>query len=606
MVIATVKKLSLPATLTVKDLAERLGVSAAQVIKYLMANGVLASATQSLDFDTMALAADHFGFEAESEEAAAQRAATAPAAAPGDANGARKPRHPLLDLGSEPAAKLRTRPPVVTVLGHVDHGKTSLLDAIRQTKVAAGEAGGITQKIGAYQVDKAGRTITFIDTPGHEAFTAMRARGADVTDLAVLVVAADDGVMPQTEEAIQHARSAGVPILVAVNKIDRDNANPDRVLQQLADRGLISDEYGGDTTVVRTSAKTGQGIADLLDMILLISDIHEPKANPDRAAVGTVIDSHQEKGRGPVATVLVQNGTLHIGDNVVAGGVFGKVRSLLDDVGKRVKEAGPSTPVVVTGLDDIVQAGEVIQVTDTERAARVLAEQRQVRERARQVQPVRRITLADLASQVSDGGPKSLNLVLKAEANGSLEALRGQITKIDDPTVTTKVVFEGVGAVSESDVDLAAVTDAIVIGFNVRPDPAAKASAERQGVDVRYYDVVYQITDDIEKAIKGLYEPTFIEILQGKAEVRRVFTVDGRNAIAGCHVTEGKVTRAAVVRVLRDGSEVAKSKIERLRRFKDDVREVAEGYDCGITVEDFAEFHDGDVLEAYVVEQQNL
>jgi translation initiation factor IF-2 len=581
-------------------------VSAAQVIKYLMANGVLATATQSLDFDTMALAADHFGFEAESEEAAAERAAAAPAAAPAGANGARKVRHPLLDLSAEPAAKLRTRPPVVTVLGHVDHGKTSLLDSIRQTKVAAGEAGGITQKIGAYQVDKGGRTITFIDTPGHEAFTAMRARGADVTDLAVLVVAADDGVMPQTEEAIQHARSAGVPILVAVNKIDRDNANPDRVLQQLADRGLISDEYGGDTTVVRTSAKTGQGISDLLDMILLISDIHEPKANPDRAAVGTVIDSHQEKGRGPVATVLVQNGTLHIGDNVVAGAVFGKVRSLLDDAGKRVKEAGPSTPVVVTGLDDIVQAGEVIQVTDTERGARVLAEQRQVRERAQQVQPVRRITLADLASQVSDGGPKSLNLVLKAEANGSLEALRGQITKLDDPTVSIKVVFEGVGAVSESDVDLAAVTDAIVIGFNVRPDPAAKASAERQGVDVRYYDVVYQITDDIEKAIKGLYEPTFIEILQGKAEVRRVFTVDGRNAIAGCHVTEGKVTRAAVVRVLRDGSEVAKSKIERLRRFKDDVREVAEGYECGITVEDFAEFHEGDVLEAYVVEQQNL
>jgi translation initiation factor IF-2 len=595
-----VKKLSLPATLTVQELGDRLGVSAAQVIKYLMTNGVMAAATQSLDFDTMALAADHFGFEAEIEDAAVEAAAGAAE------DGQRRPRHALLDFSAEPADKLRPRPPVVTVLGHVDHGKTSLLDAIRETSVASAEAGGITQRIGAYQVEKNDRRITFIDTPGHEAFTAMRARGADVTDVAVLVVAADDGVMPQTEEAIQHARSAGVPILVALNKIDRDNANPDRVLQQLADRGLVSDQYGGDVPVVRTSARTREGIDDLLDMILLVSDIEEPRANPERRAVGTVIDSHLERGRGPIATVLVQNGTLRIGDHVVAGGVHGKVRALVDDRGRRVKEAGPSTPVVVTGLTDVVQAGEIFRVTDTERAARALAEERAARDRRQLVQPVRRITLADLANQVTDSGVKSLNLVLKADENGSLEALRGQVERIDDPTVRIKVIFEGVGEVGESDVDLAAVTDSIIIGFNVRPDAAARASAERQGVDVRYYDVIYQVTDDIVKAVKGLYEPTFVEVLQGKAEVRKVFTVDGKNAIAGCNVTEGKISRNAVGRVLRDGVEVTKSKIDRLRRFKDDVREVTQGFDCGVTLEDFTDFQEGDLLEVYVVEQQNL
>jgi translation initiation factor IF-2 len=595
-----VKKLSLPATLTVQELGERLGVSSAQVIKYLMTNGVMASANQPLDFDTMALAADHFGFEAEIEDAAVEAAAGAAE------DGQRRPRHALLDFSAEPADKLHPRPPVVTVLGHVDHGKTSLLDAIRETSVASAEAGGITQRIGAYQVEKNDRRITFIDTPGHEAFTAMRARGADVTDVAVLVVAADDGVMPQTEEAIQHARSAGVPILVALNKIDRDNANPDRVLQQLADRGLVSDQYGGDVPVVRTSARTREGIDDLLDMILLVSDIEEPRANPERRAVGTVIDSHLERGRGPIATVLVQNGTLRIGDHVVAGGVHGKVRALVDDRGRRVKEAGPSTPVVVTGLTDVVQAGEIFRVTDTERAARALAEERAARDRRQLVQPVRRITLADLANQVTDSGVKSLNLVLKADENGSLEALRGQVERIDDPTVRIKVIFEGVGEVGESDVDLAAVTDSIIIGFNVRPDAAARASAERQGVDVRYYDVIYQVTDDIVKAVKGLYEPTFVEVLQGKAEVRKVFTVDGKNAIAGCNVTEGKISRNAVGRVLRDGVEVTKSKIDRLRRFKDDVREVTQGFDCGVTLEDFTDFQEGDLLEVYVVEQQNL
>ena len=583
------------------ELAEGLSVSPTQVIKYLMTNGVMATQNQSIDFDTAALAADHFGFEAESEQAAAAASATAVASPDGA-----RPRHPLLDQSGDDPKTLIPRPPIAAVLGHVDHGKTSLLDRIRETRVAAGEAGGITQKIGAYQVERNGRKITFIDTPGHEAFTAMRARGADVTDIAILVVAADDGVMPQTDEALQHARSAGVPIVVALNKIDKEGANKDRVLQQLAERGLVGEQYGGDTPVVETSAKTGVGIDDLLDIVLLTADVYvQPKANPNRPAVGTVIDSYLERGRGPIATVLVQNGTLHVGDHIVAGAAYGRVRALIDDAGRRVKEAGPSMPSVITGISDVVVAGEVFQVTETERAARVLAEQRSLLQRQRQEQPVRRITLADLASQVTDGNLKALNLVLKAEANGSLEALRGQVAKIEDPTVKIKVVADGVGPVSESDVNLAAVTDAIVIGFNVRPDDHARTAAEEQGVDVRYYDVVYQVTDDIEKAIKGMYEPTMVEVFQGRAEVRRIFTVDGKPAIAGSHVIDGRITRNAVCRVLRAGKEVARSRIADLKRFKDDVREVARGYDCGITLADFNDFAEGDILEAYSVEQQN-
>jgi translation initiation factor IF-2 len=591
-----VKKLTLPATVTVKELAERLSVSGPQLIKYLMSNGVLATLNQSVDFDTAALAADHFGFEAESEEAATAAAPTST-----------RRRNPLLDLSDADPARLLPRPPVVTVLGHVDHGKTSLLDAIRETSVASGEAGGITQKIGAYQVEKNGRPITFIDTPGHEAFTAMRARGADVTDIAVLVVAADDGVMPQTEEAIQHVRSAEVPIIVALNKIDKDGANPDRVLQQLADRGLVSSDYGGDVTVVRTSAKTGEGVSDLLDMILLTADAEvEPKADPQGKAVGTVIEADRDPGRGPIATVLVQNGTLRVSDYIVAGQVYGRIRALLDERGGRLEEAGPSTPAVVTGLSGVAAAGDVFQVMPNERSARSLAEQRGFEAKQRQAQPVRRITLADLASQVAEGSMKTLNLYVKADSNGSLEALRSQIEKIEDPSVRVVIVASGVGPVGEADVNLAAVTDSIVIGFNVRPDDRAKVAADAQGVDVRYYDVIYQITDDIEKAIKGLYEPTFIDVLQGRAEVRQVFTVDGRPAIAGSHVVEGRIPRNATATVLRGGKQVTRSKIAVLKRFKDDVREVARGYDCGITLEDFSDFAVGDILEAYTVEQQNL
>ncbi len=573
-------------------------MSGPQLIKYLMSNGVMAALNQSVDFDTAALAADHFGFEAESEDAVAQTAPGAPAAG--------RRRHPLLDLSGAAPGTLVPRPPVVAVLGHVDHGKTSLLDAIRTTKVASGEAGGITQVIRAHQVEHNGRHITFIDTPGHEAFTAMRARGADVTDVAILVVAADDGVMPQTEEAIQHIRAAGVPIVVAMNKIDKDGINPDRVLQQLADREVVVEAFGGDVPVVRTSAKTGEGIEDLLQSVLDVADVYvEPKADPNGRAVGTVIDSHLERGRGAIATLVVQNGTLRVGDNLVAGPAYGKVRALVDDSGKRIKEAGPSTPVVVTGLSEVLMAGEIFEVVETERGARAKAEQRGFAEKQRLAQPVRRITLADLAQNISEGDMKSLNLVLKAEANGSLEALHSQVTKIEDPTVKIKVVGEGVGAVSESDVNLAAVTDAIVIGFNVRPDDHARAAAEAQGVDVRFYDVVYQVTDDIEKAVKGLYQPTMIEVTQGRAEVRRVYQVDGRPAIAGSHVLDGRITRNATCRVLRDSKEIAQSRIDALKRFKDDVREVTHGYDCGITLADFSDFHEGDILEAFTMEQQN-
>ncbi len=590
------KKLALPATVTVKELAERLSVSGSELIKYLMGNGVMATLNQSVDFDTAALAADHFGFEAESEE---------PASAAAPAGGRR--RHPLLDQSGADPARLVTRAPVVTVLGHVDHGKTSLLDAIRETTVAKGEAGGITQKIGAYQVEKNGRAVTFIDTPGHEAFTAMRARGADVTDIAVLVVAADDGVMPQTEEAIQHVRSAQVPIIVALNKIDKEGANPDRTLKELADRGLVSSDYGGDITVVPTSATTGQGIEQLLDMILLTADAEvEPTADPAASAVGTVIESHRDPGRGPVATVLVQNGTLRVSDHIVAGQVYGRIRALLDERGGRLPSAGPSTPAVVTGLSGVAEAGDVFQVMHNERAARSLAEQRGFDAKQQQAQPVRRITLADLASQVAEGSVKTLNLIVKAEANGSLEALRGQVEKIDDPSVKVVVVASGVGPIGEADVNLAAVTDSIVIGFNVLPDDRAKVAADSQGVDVRHYDVIYQVTDDIANAIKGLYEPTFIDVLQGRAEVRQVFTVDGRNAIAGSHVVDGRIPRNSICTVLRDGKQVVRSRIAVLKRFKDDVREVARGYDCGITLEDFSDFAVGDILEAYTVEQQNL
>ncbi|HEV3231780.1 MAG TPA: translation initiation factor IF-2, partial [Candidatus Dormibacteraeota bacterium] len=493
-----------------------------------------------------------------------------------------------------------------TVMGHVDHGKTSILDAIRQTKVAAGEAGGITQRVGAYQVEKNGKPITFIDTPGHEAFTAMRARGAQVTDVAVLVVAADDGVMPQTMEAIQHIKAAGVPMIVALNKIDKDNANPDRVKLELSEKGhVLIEEYGGDVPLVPVSAKEKKGLDELLEMILLVIEIADLKANPDKPAAGTIIDAHLERGRGPVATVLVQTGTLGVGDNFVIGTVFGKVRALMNEDGKKMQAAGPGQPAVVTGLPEVPNAGEILQVVESERAARTIALSRieSRRKVAQAAAPKQR--LEDIYAALQQGGTKELNLVLKADSHGSVEALKGAITRIEDPQVRIRVIAEGVGDVGESDINLAAASDAFVVAFAVKVDNNAQTAAEQQKVEIRKYNVVYHLTEDIEKAIKGLYEPTFKQVYEGKAEVKVPIKVPKIGFIAGSQVTDGKLTRNSVAKVYRGKDLLIETKIAGLRRFKDDVREVAQGYECGIELDGFQDYQEGDVIEAYVLEQEN-
>jgi translation initiation factor IF-2 len=555
-----------------------------------MQNKVLATINQSIDAGTARLVAEQLEIEiadAEPEVAA--------------------PVERMLDRdqfqADADAGQLKPRPPVVTVLGHVDHGKTSLLDAIRETSVAAGEAGGITQRIGASVVERQGRKITFIDTPGHEAFTAMRARGANITDLAVLVVAADDGVMPQTEEAIKHVRNAGVPLLVALNKIDRDDANPDRVKQQLAEHGVVVEDFGGDVVCVPVSAKTGDGIDHLLEMILLVSDLGEPRANPDRPGEAAVIDSHLQKGQGPVASVLVQEGTLRVQDYFVVGGVAGRIRALFDDRGGRVQEVTPGFPALVTGLPDVATAGDRLLVEATERGARALAEERRLALRSGRAD-ANRVSLAELSKQ-SGEGLRDLDVVVKAESQGSLEALRAALLKFSDPLVRLRLVSDGVGPITEADVDLAAAANAIVIGFNVRPDPSAKARADSLSIDVRTYDVVYQITEDIDKAIRGLHEPTFEEVFEGRAEVKARIRVPRIGVIAGSQVTEGTITRGSLAVVLRDGKEIHRTQIASLRRFKDDVREVAQGYECGIDLGDYQDFAEGDLLECYVVQQRN-
>ncbi|MGA9920064.1 MAG: translation initiation factor IF-2 [Candidatus Dormiibacterota bacterium] len=588
--IAKVKQAALPANLTVKSLAEALGVSAAEVSKVLMQHRILATINQSIDAGTARLVAEQLEIEISDAEPEVSA-----------------PVERMLDRdqfqSDADAGHLRTRPPVVTVLGHVDHGKTSLLDALRETSVAAGEAGGITQRIGASVVERQGRKITFIDTPGHEAFTAMRARGANITDLAVLVVAADDGVMPQTEEAIKHVRNAGVPLLVALNKIDRDDANPDRVKQQLAEHGVVVEDFGGDVVCVPVSAKTGDGIDHLLEMILLVSDLGEPRANPDRPGEAAVIDSHLQKGQGPVATVLVQEGTLRVQDFFVVGAVAGRIRALFDDRGQRTQAVTPGLPALVSGLPDVATAGDRLLVVATEREARSLAEERRLALRSGKAD-VNRVSLAELSKQ-SGEGLRDLDLVVKAESQGSLEALRAALLKFSDPLVRLRLVADGVGPISEADVDLTAAANAIVIGFNVRPDPGAKALAERHGIDVRTYDVIYQITEDIDKAIRGLHEPTFEEVFEGRAEVKARIKVPRVGVIAGSQVTEGKITRGSLAVVLRDGKEVQRTQVASLRRFKDDVREVAQGYECGIDLGDYQDFAEGDILECYVVEQRN-
>jgi len=595
-------KVQLPPTLSVKELAEYLDVKTVDIIKELMKNGVMANINQQIDFDTAAIVADSFGVQA--SPMAMDSAIAEEVVGEGEGTQVKlTTRSELFSVDGEAAENLKVRPPVVTVMGHVDHGKTSLLDAVRETKVAAGEAGGITQSIGAYVVEEKGRRIVFLDTPGHEAFTAMRARGAQVTDVAVLVVAADDGVMPQTAEAISHAKAAQVPIVVAINKIDKEGANPDRVKQGLSEQGLVPEEWGGQTVMVPVSAKQKKGIPELLEMILLVADLQDLKANPAKLAAGTVIDAHLEKGRGPVATVLVQSGTLRIGDNLVVGHIFGKVRALLDDRGRKMKEAGPATPAVVTGLPDVPTAGDIFQVVSSEKVARTIASQRAEQYRVATLAQTRRVTLADLSAQVGKGAVKDLNLVLKADSNGSVEALKGSLLKIQDPQVQIKIVFEGVGTVTESDILLAAVSNALVIAFNVKSDALAQKAAEREKVDIRSYDVVYNVTNDIERAIKGLYEPTFIQVWEGRAEVLTPIKIPKLGIIAGSRVLDGKITSGSTAKILRDNKAIHEGQIAGLKRFKDDVHEVLSGLECGIRVDGYQDFQQGDVIESYQVKQ---
>ncbi len=599
------RRVVLPPSLSVKDLAEKLSVSPVEVIKKLMASNIMATINQVIDFATAEIVADEFGYTVEpvsSEDVVATESPEGEAVVTTS-------REKLFSVANEDPSKLVTRAPIVTVLGHVDHGKTSILDAIRKTRVAAGEAGGITQRIGAYKIETAdGHPIVFVDTPGHEAFTAMRARGAQVTDLVVLVVAADDGVKPQTIEAIQHARAAKVPIIVAINKMDVQGANADRVHQELAAQDIVTRHYGGEHECVHLSAKTGQGLDDLLTTIVLSSDILELKANPDRNAIGTVVDAHLERGRGPVATVLVQAGTLHVGDDFVCGHIYGRVRALANDRGESVTEAAPATPVVVSGMSEVPQAGDIFQVVGSEKAARQIAltklTERRTQEAARDFAP--RITLEELARRAKEGEVKELSLVVKADAQGTLEALLSALQKIEDPVVAIKIVGQGVGAVSDSDLLLAGVSNAIIICFNLKPTPAAVAAAERAKVEVRYYDVIYKLTEDVERAARGLREPTYRQIREGKLEVVIPIKIPRQGVIAGCRVVEGKITRGGWAKLLRGKEQIFEGKISSLKHFKEDVREMSEGQECGVGLEGFEAFQPGDVMETYRLEREEI
>ncbi len=574
--------IEIPDLLTVQELATSMIVPVRDVITELIKIGTMATINQNISSDVAIQVAKRFGFNAVVKEAGEEV---------------------TVEQEEDKPEMLTSRPPVVTVLGHVDHGKTSLLDRIRQANVAAGEAGGITQKIGAYTVDRNDRKITFVDTPGHEAFTAMRARGAKVTDVAILVVAADDGVMPQTREAIAHVKAANVPIVVAINKIDRPDAQPDRVKQQLVEQGLQPVDWGGAIEMVPVSAKTGDGIDGLLDTVLLEADIRELRANKNRRASGVVIESALHRGRGAVATVLVQNGTLRVGDIVVAGGTFGKVRALIDDKGKQVKKAGPSIPVEVMGLSDVPAAGDILTVVSDERVARETAEKRATRRRDVRMAATgtQKVSLETFMSMPTEGR-KVLNLIIKADGQGSLEALRARMESLSNDDVEIRVIHGGVGAISPNDVNLASASNGVLIGFNIRPDETARRLAENEGVDLRFYQVIYEIEDDLKKAMRGMLTPIEREVVLGRAEVRQVFKVSRVGTIVGCYVTSGKITRNAKSRVIRDSAVVFDGEIEGLRRFKDDVREVAEGFECGIQIAKFQDLKEGDVIEAYALE----
>ncbi len=600
------RRVILPPTLSVKDLADKLSVSPVEVIKKLMASKILVTINQVIDFATAEIVADEFGYAV---EPVASEDVVAVESAEGEGDLVTTSREELFSLANEDQSKLKPRPPIVTVLGHVDHGKTSILDSIRQTHVAAGEAGGITQRIGAYKIETAdGHPVVFIDTPGHEAFTAMRARGAQVTDLVVLVVAADDGVMPQTVEAIHHARAAKVPIIVAINKIDKDSANVERVHQQLAEQGIVTRHYGGEHECVHLSAKTGKGIDDLLTTIVLSSDILELKANPDRNALGTIVDAHLERGRGPVATVLVQAGTLKVGDDFVCGHIYGRVRALADDRGRSVTEAPPATPVVVSGLSEVAQAGDIFQVVGSEKAARQIAltklTEKRAQEAARDVTP--RVTLEDLARRAKEGEVKELSLVVKADAQGALEAVLAALQKIEDPVVAIKIVGQGVGGVSDSDLLLAGVSNAIIVCFNLKPTPSSTAAAERAKVEVRYYDVIYKLTEDVERAAKGLREPTYRQIREGRVEVITPIKIPRTGVIAGSRVVEGKVSRGGWVKLVRAREMIHEGRINSLKHFKEDVREMPAGQECGIGLESWEDFQPGDSMETYRLEREEI
>ena len=568
-------------TINVKDFANLLKREVSEVIKSLFMLGVIVTINQDIDFDTALLVGSEFDVEV---------AALPPEEDPTE----------IPEVEDDPAKRL-PRPPVITVMGHVDHGKTSLLDAIRKANVTAREAGGITQHIGAYQVNYQGKKIVFLDTPGHEAFTAMRARGAQVTDVAILVVAADDVVMPQTLEVINHAKAAKVPIIVAINKMDRPGANPDHVKQQLAEHELIPEDWGGDTIMVPVSAHQKTGISELLEMILLVAEMQDLKANPSLPAHGTIIEAQLDKGRGPVATVLVQRGTLQIGDTIIAGTAYGKVRAMVNDRGEKVKKALPSTPVEVLGLNDVPLAGDILDSTD-EKIARSVAEKRVAKKRIEEIQQNSKVSLDDLFQRIQEGEIKDLNIVVKADVQGTIEALRSSLQNIKNDEVKVVVVHAGVGAITESDVMLASAANALIIGFNVRPDANARKAAEAEKVDVRTYRVIYDALNDVEAAIKGMLAPKFQETIQGRVEVRQMITIS-KMLIAGCYVLEGKITNTSKVRVVRDGIVINEDEIDTLRRFKDDVKEVAAGYECGVTLEKFRDLKEGDVFEVFTMEE---
>ncbi|MDX9871356.1 MAG: translation initiation factor IF-2 [Clostridia bacterium] len=577
-----VKNIALEGPLTVQEFAHLINKKATEVIKKLFALGVLATINQELDIETLILLGSEFGTTVEVKTTKEEL---------------------LLTEEPDKPEELAERPPVVTIMGHVDHGKTSLLDVIRQTNVVGGEAGGITQHIGAYQVEVNGKKITFLDTPGHEAFTAMRARGAQITDIAILVVAADDGVMPQTVEAINHVKAAHVPMIVAINKIDKPEANPDRIKQELTEHGIVAEEWGGDAICVNVSAKAKTGLDNLLEMILLVAEMGTLKANPHRKAKGTVVEAKLDKGRGPVATLLVQNGQLLVGDFMIVGTTQGRVRAMQDDLGRSIKKAPPSTPVEVIGLNDVPLAGDVFQVVEDERLAKQLASERTAQRREEAIHSRSRVSLEDLFAQIREGEVRDLNIIIKADVQGSIEALKQSLEKLSNEEVRVNIIHQGVGGISETDVMLADTSDAIILGFNVRPDVNARKMAEAQQIDIKLYRVIYNAIEDVKAALSGLLKPEIREVVLGQAEVRAVFKVPKVGSVAGCYVTDGKISRNSQVRVIRDGIIVHEGNINSLKRFKEDAKEVASGYECGIGIERFNDIHEGDHLESFTFEE---